>query len=773
MAEEWYNGGISNLVCGDEKKKLLPFKKRDYYSTTVPLSELELKKQEGWVEKKIKKTTVEIWKQKPEYERFSDIVWTLLAELGFEYLSEDHNKLKLPRGNGRNPKQIDVLAIDKEDVVVLAECKAAEKSDSPKRQDFDDVITDIQDYRSEVTKYLNQFFSTKPKYIFLLCTSNYIVGESDQIRMKKESIFWLDSDRINYFRNLTAELGSLAKYQFLGEVLEGAQIPGLKGYRVPAIRANMGDQVCYSMMLKPAVLLKLGFVLHRTDGSKGRNTYQRYVKRSRLISVNDYIVNKKGFFPNSIIVNFDIDLSNNFHPGEMKMQGNDSNVRVGVLELPDRYKSAFIIDGQHRLYGYADTTQKDTEVIPVIAFSKLPPEKQTNMFVDINTKAKAVKRNLIESLNGELYWNSRDPKYALSALHSILALELNDRPDSPIHNLIEIGDSTGKKNAKEKKDITLAYFIDNGLKKGSFFVKSYARNGQPYSYGALYDGDLADKSLAKASKVMITYLGEIKSCCPEQWSTLKNNVGISTLLFLLSEFFEEKRNMDSDIFSNKTAKDITSLIEDRVSLLCSELAKKDKVEIKSYLEGNYGYGGVDKSRPYFEKLIYDVDKSFKPEGLEEWIVQQSGKYTDMTEESLKELSSAAIVFVEEKLKASACSEVFYEDPRFPEKIATNILKRKRESGGALEHLLVLSDIRDIILSSWTANQFDKVFANPNMKGTKEERTEWINQIVSVESKLTKKENLSLQDFKLVESVRNWLLPLIEEYSHKTVLISQS
>lgn len=759
MSDEWYQGGIDNLVYGDAKKRLLPYKKRDYYERSIPISNLDLEKQNGWFEKKINKTTAVIRQQKPEYERFADIVWVLLAEMGFEYLPDDHNKLKLPRGSGRQPKQIDVLGIDTEDVVVLAECKAAEKSDSPKRQDFNDVISDIIDYRSEVTKYLNRFFKSKPKYIFLLCTSNYIVGESNQKRMRDNSIFWLDSDRIDYFRDLTAELGPLAKYQFLGEVLEGATIPGLKNYRVPAIQANMGDQICYSMMLKPAVLLKLGFVLHRTDGNKRKNTYQRYVKKNRLASVNDYIVNKNGFFPNSIIVNFDFDLSKNFNLGAQNMQGNDSNVKVGTIELPDRYKSAFIIDGQHRLYGYAGTPQKDTEVIPVIAFSKLPPEKQTNMFVDINTKAKAVKRNLIESLNGELYWNSKDPKYALSALHSMLALDLNDRLDSPLHNLIEIGDSTGKKKTEAKKDITLTYFIDNGLKKENFFVKTYAKNGQPYSYGALYDGDLSDKSLDKASKVLSNYLGEIKSNCPNQWGALKNNVGISTLLFMLSEFLDEKRKNDADIYSNKTAKDVIRLLSNRVDLFCKELAKKDKTEVKSYLEGNYGYGGVDKSKRYFERLIHETDNTFTQEGLEEWIVEQSGKYTDLTKQLLDDVSSAAIDFVEKKLISVSCTTAFYEDGKFPERIATNILRRKRAAGSSeLTHLLVLSDIREVILSSWTANQFNEVFADPNIKGAKEERTEWLNTLVLIETKITKQEKLTLQDYKAVDSVKTWLLP---------------
>jgi len=126
---------------------------------------------------------------------------------------------------------------------------------------------------------------------------------------------------------------------------------------------------------------------------------------------------------------------------------------------------------------------------------------------------------------------------------------------------------------------------------------------------------------------------------------------------------------------------------------------------------------------------------------------------------LNDISSVVIDFVEKKLVSVSGTTAFYEDGKFPERVATNILKRKRAAGSSeLTHLLVLSDIREVILSSWTANQFNEVFADPNVKGAKEERTEWLNIIVSIESKITKQEKLTLQDYKAVDSVKTWLLP---------------
>ena len=82
-------------------------------------------------------------------------------------------------------------------------------------------------------------------------------------------------------------------------------------------------------------------------------TYQRLIKKKRLLEVRKFI-NEGGYFPNSLIISIDSDGKGvQFLPAGPKNDGAIS--RIGTLLIPKRYHSAYIIDGQHRLYGYSDT----------------------------------------------------------------------------------------------------------------------------------------------------------------------------------------------------------------------------------------------------------------------------------------------------------------------------------------------------------------------------------------------------------------------------------
>lgn len=66
--------------------------------------------------------------------------------------------------------------------------------------------------------------------------------------------------------------------------------------------------------------------------------------------------------------------------------------RIGILYLPQLYRSAYIIDGQHRLYGYADSKHTEDNTVPVVAFVNLDKDKQVELFMEINENQKAVSR---------------------------------------------------------------------------------------------------------------------------------------------------------------------------------------------------------------------------------------------------------------------------------------------------------------------------------------------------------------------------------------------
>ncbi|MGK0747779.1 DGQHR domain-containing protein, partial [Yokenella regensburgei] len=80
--------------------------------------------------------------------------------------------------------------------------------------------------------------------------------------------------------------------------------------------------------------------------------------------------------------------------------------KLGILHLPNIYRSAYIIDGQHRLYGYANSEYAASNTVPVVAFVDLDKKEQVKLFMDINENQKAVSKNLRTTLQADLLWES-------------------------------------------------------------------------------------------------------------------------------------------------------------------------------------------------------------------------------------------------------------------------------------------------------------------------------------------------------------------------------
>ena len=137
-------------------------------------------------------------------------------------------------------------------------------------------------------------------------------------------------------------------------------------------------------------------------------TYQRLIKKSRLTAVRKFINEEHGYFPNSIIISIDSKKPLQFDRSEKQVP--NAVADLGILHLPQQYRSAFIIDGQHRLYGYSDSPYAMTNSIPVVAFENLDQTEQVRLFMDINENQKSVSKKLRNVLNADMLWDS--PKEA-------------------------------------------------------------------------------------------------------------------------------------------------------------------------------------------------------------------------------------------------------------------------------------------------------------------------------------------------------------------------
>lgn len=153
-------------------------------------------------------------------------------------------------------------------------------------------------------------------------------------------------------------------------------------------------------------------------------TYQRIIKKQRLKEIRKFIDNK-GFFPNSLIISIDTN-GKKLRFDLATPQIENAISRIGILYLPQLYRSVYIIDGQHRLYGYADSAYAGKDTIPVVAFVNLDKDKQVELFMEINENQKAVSKNLQNTLNADLLWTSEDKNKQRKALRLNIAQRLGE-----------------------------------------------------------------------------------------------------------------------------------------------------------------------------------------------------------------------------------------------------------------------------------------------------------------------------------------------------------
>ena len=128
----------------------------------------------------------------------------------------------------------------------------------------------------------------------------------------------------------------------------------------------MGGENCYTFSISPDYLLKIAYISHRLKGKASDvSTYQRMVSKSRLNKIKEYISNQ-GIFPTNIVINLDKNRHLRFE--RAKQEGDRDEAVFGWLNISPSYKSAWIIDGQHRLFAYSGHELSKKSVLSVLAF---------------------------------------------------------------------------------------------------------------------------------------------------------------------------------------------------------------------------------------------------------------------------------------------------------------------------------------------------------------------------------------------------------------------
>jgi DNA sulfur modification protein DndB len=463
--------------------------------------------------------------------------------------------------NAKDPKgpdnQIDVVAIDDE-VSLAIECKSSE---NPKKfADFSTVLAKHVALKEKFARAVSLQLAAPHKRVsrFAIWTSNIIVSDNDRSRAAVANVTLLDEKDLDYYEQLVGQVGAAARYQFLADVLQGRGIPGLE-IKVPAIRAKIGGSTSYSFNISPEYLLKIAFVSHRSRGKASDiDAYQRLLKKSRLKSIRQYITDG-GIFPTNIVVNVADSRWLTFDRG--KQEGDDKSATFGWLNIRPAYRVAWIIDGQHRLFAYADHPFAKKSLISVIAFVGLQPSEQARLFVDINAEQRKVKQSLLQELYAELHWDADDPEVRVQAILSKVIQALDTDLKSPLLGRVLKADDA----RTEFRCVSLTS-IFRAMEKAGFFI-ARVRKGAVLEYGPLWDHD-NQATMRRTIALLIGYFDFIKFEAADLWEKgsgdgggLAMNDGVTVCLNLLRSIFYHLQNVKHLKLADLETSELLSVVE--------------------------------------------------------------------------------------------------------------------------------------------------------------------------------------------------------------------
>ena len=745
------------LITAKNKRKNLYIEARE---RKVALEELE---EEGWeyVKDYADPKFIKVRKEKPFFERFEDQIWLLFFQMGFKHLNRDANfKMNYDFNNPDFTQQIDVFAADDETILIV-ECKSSEELNEVQfKKDIEKFHGQMEGLRKCALK---QYPGRKVKFIW--ATHNCIMSAKDIKRLQEWDIIFFSDSTIQYYSELVKHLGTCSRYQLLGNLLANTEIKNMQN-KVLAIKGKMGGHEYYEFSIEPEKLLKIGYVLHRSEANKNMMpTYQRIIKRKRLKEVQSFI-NDGGYFPNSIIISIDSG-GRKLQFDESPTKLDDSISKIGVLHLPKRYHSAYIIDGQHRLYGYSDSEYANSNSIPIVAFVDLERSEQLKLFMDINENQKSVSKTLRITVNSDMLWDSPNQNERRDAIRSKIAQMCGEEQSSPLLGRVVIGEDE-KNNIK---CITIQA-IQLALQKCSFF-STFAKNNIIATNGSFDLGD-NQATIDRFYPFLEGCFKAVKNECETEWALgeqgiLTINRGIQGIIRIINDIVNLLIAQNKLFPLTQGIDDMINEVEYYLSPLMNhinKLTEEQRIELKSF----YGGGAENKYLRYFQKVIHDSLTEFSPEGLEEYIENAtkeynatSKEYISAIEEKLKDVIAEALqVYYGDKWLIKGLPKTTYKEA---EKAASDknyeLLSNDEESDIEPWDCISLSDCKDIVVYSHNWSEiFESIITRPEDQklSTKEQKTEWISTISKEKNRLSKSTySVPKSSFELISSIYAWLV----------------
>lgn len=558
---------------------------------------------EGWTVAREFKKTYRLTREKRICEQLEDRVWELLYLVGARAMTTRDFALRVKsRPGATKTRRIGVVAVV-DDVAFVVECRSRESRGT---RGLSSEITTFAEAQSPLRNAVKACLDDRGlQVIFVLATADIDPTAADREDARRKGIHVWDEYEQLALLDLAKVAGRGAKYQLLNRVLYGTKVKGFD-VRVPALEAKMGGHTYYTFVMNPEHLLKIAYVHQRPVTCTWLDlsaSYQRVISSRRVRKVERFI-RDGGFFPGSIILNFTRDIPKPEKLGRDKhLADARKDARPVIIKLPPYYGCAWVVDGQHRLYGYANTDHRLSETVPVVAFVNELATTQAKMFVDINENQKTVGPDLLWDLYEDLYAKSDDEREQELRAISRIAKELNRSPDSPFKDRVVIP------SAEERPpgaNVSLRA-VCTSIKREHLVAQGRTE--------LLYHEDW-EQTVGYAYERIAAYFGVIRDMMPDEWEMGEDHyVRTSAAFVVLSGVLR-------DLLSNLDPKERRDLgrFKEQVNrylwpLMC-HLHEADPSALRDYR----GAGGASQaSRRYRAKFTRIIQADSKLQFRSKWL----------------------------------------------------------------------------------------------------------------------------------------------------------
>lgn len=754
---------LDNVLPIEDLGGLARARARDHETKTVNPALVEQLVADGWTVDQKNKKSVRLRRPKSHGTHLEDRVWTLFYRMQFPLLSAKGGAELIlePKSSESPTTQIDVAALDNE-IAIAIECKSSENPS--KRAQFQNDLAKHGLIRERFTYCARtQFAATHKRQVVLaMFLSHILLSDNDRTRAKDQNIILFDEHDLEYYEHLVSHIGPAARYQFLADMLPGKTVPGLE-LRLPAVKTKMGGFNCYAFSITPDYLLKISYVSHRSKGKRSDvSTYQRMLNKGRLNKIRQYIT-EDGIFPTNIVVNID---KNRLQFERIHQEGDpeDSGV-AGWLNIRPTYKSAWIIDGQHRLFAYSGHERAAKSRLSVLAFDGLAPSEQARLFIDINAKQKSVKQSLLQELYAELHWDADDDSIRTRAIISKAIQDMDRDTESPLYQRIQTAD-VGKDDVR---CISLASLY-GAIEKAGFHIAK-EKKGHILEYGPFWAGD-NDATLRRTEHVLNEWLNTIRIATSEWWNKgagegggLAMNDGVITCVNVLRSVVQ---HLDSKKLIHFDNEDLSEIFKKYAIALGAYLGGFSEQERKVFRDLR-GIQGQTRRTRNCQQAIRMAIADFNPPGLDQFIQQEKAQTNIKGKEIIDRIERMLQKVVLEELRRECGEEeTGWWMTGVPKPVRVKVSERFEEDEGkrgAKENYFDLIDYAKIALQNWEL--FEPILAHEKT-GKKENRIHWLNTVNekrNIVSHPSAAITLTVEDLAALEEYERWLASKISPGAH--------